>query len=196
MNRTVRIIERREIFHRYVFQIDEVRLQFERFDGSMSEPITRLVLNRGDSVAILLHDPKNQTILLCEQFRAPTYERGTGWLLELPAGILEPGESEEDCARRETVEETGYSLRSLDRIACVYLSPGGSSERIHIFHSEVATTDRIDKGGGVISESEDIRLVSLPQEEAIARARDGQIIDAKTLIALQWLDLANQRKQH
>ena len=67
----------------------------------MSENVTRLILDRGDSVAILIHDTHDQLILLCEQFRAPTYDRGPGWLLELPAGIVEPGESEEECARRE-----------------------------------------------------------------------------------------------
>jgi ADP-ribose pyrophosphatase len=189
MGRTVRILQRREVFHRFVFRIEEVILQHERFDGSMSDDITRLVLDRGDSVAILLYDTENQLILLCEQFRFPTYDKGPGWMLELPAGILESGEDEEECARREAFEETGYSLGAVERIACVYLSPGGSSERVHIFYSPVSLADRVGGGEGLAAEMEDIKLVGVPREEAFAKMRDGKVLDAKTVIALQWLEL-------
>jgi nudix-type nucleoside diphosphatase (YffH/AdpP family) len=187
MDRRVQILDRQEIFHHF-FRIDEVRLQYERFDGSMSDPVSRLIFDRGDSVAVLPHDPVKRSVLLCEQFRAPTYERGPGWLLEIPAGIVEPGERAEDCARRETEEEIGYSVGTLQWIATVYLSPGGSSERVHIFHAEVSMRDDTRTTGGVVSEGEDIRIISLPVDEAIAQARGGQILDAKTLIALQWLE--------
>jgi len=188
MNRTVEILQRREVFKKF-FRIEEVTLRHELFNGSMSAEMTRLILDRGNSVAMLLYDPENQTVLLCEQFRLPTYEQGPGWLLELPAGTLERGENAEECARREAMEETGYAVKSLRRIACVYLSPGGSSEKIYIFYGEVSTTDRLGKGGGVLAEDEDIRLISMPMAEAFAKARDGQIQDAKTLIGLQWLEL-------
>jgi nudix-type nucleoside diphosphatase (YffH/AdpP family) len=189
MGKIVRILQRREVFHRFVFRIEELTLEYERFDGSMSGTLTRLILDRGDSVAILLHDTDNELILLCEQFRAPTYEGGLGWLVELPAGILETGENAEESARRETLEETGYTVRALEPIASVYLSPGGSSERVHIFHAEVSLADRTAAAGGLAAEQEDIRLISLPRDEAFAKAREGQIFDAKTLIALQWLEL-------
>jgi len=189
MTGTVRIIERHEVFKRF-FRIEEVTLQHELYNGSMGKEITRLILDRGDSVAMLLCDRENQLVLLCEQFRLPTYDKGPGWLIELPAGTLEKGEDAEDCARRETIEETGYTVRSLRRIACVYLSPGGSSERIHIFYGEVSTADRIGAGGGVVAEGEDIRLISMPVAEAIAKAGNGEIHDAKTLIGLQWLELS------
>src|SRR5438876_896918 len=87
MDRRVRILDRQEVFHRF-FRIDEVRLQYERFDGSMSAPVSRLIFQRGDSVAVLPHDPVKRSVLLCEQFRIPTYEHGLGWLLEIPAGIV------------------------------------------------------------------------------------------------------------
>ena len=188
MDRLVHILERHEIFNKF-FRIDEVKLQHRRFDGSMSAPISRLVLDRGDSVAILPHDPARNLVLLCEQFRVPTYDKGPGWLLEIPAGMLDDGEEPETRARRETLEEIGYAIGALDRIGCVYLSPGGFSERIHIFHAAVSISDRASAGGGLAEEGEDIRVVTLTTGEAFAMARRGEIADAKTLIALQWLEL-------
>jgi ADP-ribose pyrophosphatase len=194
MDKLVEIIERHEIFRKF-FRIDEVKLQHRRFDGTMTAPITRLVLNRGDSVAILPHDPARNLVMLCEQFRMPTYDKGPGWLLEIPAGVLEDGEVPEDCARRETLEEIGYAVRELDRIGCVYLSPGGSSERIYIYSAAVSMNDRESAGGGLIDEGEDIRLVTLSTGEAFAKVRSGEIADAKTLIALQWLEAEGLRQR-
>jgi ADP-ribose pyrophosphatase len=193
MRRDVHVLQNREVFNRFVFRIEELTLRHERFDGSMSDDIVRLVLNRGDSVALLLTDVENSYVLLCEQFRAPTCEKGPGWLLELPAGMLEKGEDAAECARRETMEEIGYSVRDLNRIACVYLSPGGSSERIHIFHADVTAKDAVAEGGGLKEEGEDIRLVRMPVADALAKARNGEIQDAKTLIGLQWLELARHK---
>ena len=189
MKKIINIIQRQQIFHRFVFRIDELKLQHERYDGTMSAEITRLVLDRGDSVAMLLHDPEKDCILFCEQFRAPTLDKDSGWLVEVPAGVLESGEDPAECARRETVEETGYAPRLLRRIACVYLSPGASSERIHLFYAEVSLADQIGAGGGLPEEGEDIRLIQLPVVEALAKATAGEIQDAKTLIAIQWFGL-------
>ena len=172
-----------------MFRIDELKLQHERYDGTMSREITRLIFERGDSVAMLLHDSEKESILLCEQFRAPTLEKDSGWLVELPAGVLEAGEDPAECANRETMEETGFAPKSLRRIACFYLSPGGSSERIHLYYVEVSLADQIGAGGGLAAEGEDIRLIQLPVKEAFAQAAAGEIHDAKTLIAIQWLEL-------
>jgi nudix-type nucleoside diphosphatase (YffH/AdpP family) len=194
MDRRVEILHRTKVFHRFVFRIDEVELRHERFDGTMGPPITRLVLERGDSVAVLPHDPVNRVVLLCEQFRLPTVAHGSGWLLEIPAGILETGEDADTCARREMLEETGYSVTALTPIATVYLSPGGSSERIHIFHGEIALRADAADTGGIEGEGEDIRIVRLPVDEAIAKVRAGEMLDAKTVVAFQWLELTLARK--
>jgi ADP-ribose pyrophosphatase len=196
MARVVRILKREPVFNRFLFRIEEVKLQHEQFSGSMSSEVTRLVLNRGDSVALLMHDTEGDVVLLCEQFRMPTFDKGPGWLLELPAGIVEKGEDEQECARREAMEEVGYVLGTLNRIACVYPSPGGSSERIYIFHALVSSNHAVERGGGLSEEGEDIRLVRMPTTEAISRARRGEFQDAKTLIALQWLALATKSGNH
>ena len=188
MARIVQIIQRREVFQRFIFRIEEAALRHEKYDGALSEEITRLVLQRGDAVAMLLFDPALRVVLLCEQFRFPAYDKGPGWLLELPAGILEPNEEAESCARREIMEETGYEAKALQLITRVYMSPGGSSERIYIFYGEVDLNRQTGSGGGLAHENEDIKNVLMPLSEAIAMAHDGRLEDAKTVIAILWLE--------
>lgn len=190
MSLRIEICKRKIIFERAFFRIEEMRLRHERFDGSMGAPITRLVLERGDSVAVLPHDPAAGMVLLCEQFRAPTVGRGPGWMSEIPAGILEQDEAIEACARRETQEEIGHAVEALTHIATVYLSPGGSSERVHIFYGRIVLSPDAPDTAGVVKEGEDIRILRIPVDTALARLRAGEIQDAKTTIALQWLELA------
>ena len=185
----IEILQRKEVFRRFVFRLDELVLRHELRNGGMSEPLTRIVFERGDSVALLLRDTAEEAVLLCEQFRVGSCEKGPGWLIELPAGVLESGEDPEECARREAAEETGYRVGALRHIGLFYLSPGGSSERIHVFFGDVTAEDRIGDGGGLEEEGEDIRIIRVPIAEALAKARDGAILDAKTMIALQWLEI-------
>lgn len=188
MTRRVKILQRETIFSSFIFQIEELELCHEKFDGAMGSPVKRLVLDRGDAAAILLHDQDNEIVLLCEQFRAPTIKYGSGWLVELPAGMIDEGETAEACVRRETWEETGQVVESLNRIATVYPSPGGSSERIHIFYGNVSLRQDLPDTAGIASEGEDIRIILTPVKEAFACLRAGEIKDAKTMIALQWLE--------
>lgn len=187
MHREVHILSHHEVFRKAIFRIEEYQLQHTCFDGSLSRPLTRMVLDRGDSVAALVHDLATDEIVLAEQFRLPTHERGPGWLVELPAGMVEAGEEPEACMRREVEEEVGFSIDQVQPISTVYLSPGGSSERVHVFYATLG--QRVSEGGGVKSEGEDIRLVRTPAREAIRSALAGEIQDAKTLIAIQWLAL-------
>ncbi|MDD9721796.1 NUDIX domain-containing protein [Sulfitobacter sp. PR48] len=193
MERRIEISQRKTVFQRFIFRIDELQLRHELYNGSMGAQITRLVLERGDSVCVLPHDPVARVVLLCEQFRAPTAANGPGWLAEIPAGVLEEGESSEDCARRETLEETGHEIDALTRIATVYPSPGGSSERIHVFYGQIALRLDAPDTAGVANEGEDIRIFRVPAEDALRRLHAGEIQDAKTVIALQWLELAMLR---
>ena len=88
------------------------------------------------------------------------------------------------------IEETGYSVDALDPIATVYLSPGGSSERIHIFRGGIALRADAADTAGIESEGEDIRIIRMPVDEAIAKVRAGELLD---VVALQWLELALAR---
>ena len=187
MNRHVEILQRKTVFHRFIFKIDEIALRHPKFDGSMSDPIKRLSFERGMSAAVLLHDPDADRLLFCEQFRAPTITHGDGWVIELPAGVVDAGEDPEATARRETVEETGQQAAQLTKIASVYPSPGGSSELIHIFYGEVSLRLDLPETAGLASEGEDIRILHIPTGEAFSKLSEGGIEDAKTMIAVQWL---------
>ena len=192
MKKRVDIVSETEIFKKLIFRIVEGRFRFQRYDGNMSDEIVRLNLDRGDSVAAVLHDTTDDTIVLTEQYRYPTHGKGPGWMLELPAGVLDADEKPEQSVRREIVEEVGYEVSSMEPICTFYVSPGGTSERILLFYARVTPSARISAGGGVASEGEDIRTVHIPVAEALARVRDGDIVDAKTIIGLQWLELESR----
>lgn len=170
------------------FKIDKATLQYEKFNGDMSEEITRLNFNRGDSVAVLLYDEKESSVILVKQFRYPAYVNdGPGWILEVVAGAMEEGRDAVSVARTELLEEAGYKVGDLEFISRFYVSPGGTSERIHLYLG--LAHRKIGSGGGLINEHEDIQVVEIPLDEAMKMMETGEICDAKTMIALQWLKL-------
>lgn len=184
--RTVIVHAARRVFDGF-FKIDEAEVSFERYDGTMSPPVKRLCLDRGDSVAVLVYNRDSAKAVFVEQFKYPAYTRGSGWLMETVAGMVEPGEPPETAARREVLEEIGYEIRSLEPIASFYVTPGGSSERIILFYAEVTDGNKTGEGGGLASEDEDIRTIELSLAELDDLCRSGGIHDAKTLVAIQWL---------
>ena len=103
------------------------------------------------------------------------------------AGVLGPVENLRAAVRREILEETGYTTEKLDPISSFYLSPGGSSERIPLFYAEAGIRAFGKSGGGLEEEGEDIEVVEIPLEKAWGMLEEGRIVDAKTIIALQWL---------
>jgi nudix-type nucleoside diphosphatase (YffH/AdpP family) len=183
----VEILERRRLLDHKIFKVDAARLSFERYDGTMSEPVERLVFERGDSVAALVRLRDDDRLLFTEQFRFPTVEKGPGWVTEVFAGSIEPGEAPDATLRRELEEELGYRAEHVEPIATFYVSPGGSSERIWLYYVETSGAARVSAGGGLASEHEDIRVVSFSMEEARAALDQQRFADAKTIVALQWL---------
>lgn len=140
---------------------------------------------RGDAVAVLLYDPKRDEILLIEQFRiGPAIRQDKAWLIEVVAGMLHPGEDPIECARRECLEEAGYAPQSLKSLGSYYVSPGGTSERLFLFMSEVDASQPVGKGGGLDSEHEDIRVFWVKREEALAMVHDGRINSSGPMLAL------------
>jgi ADP-ribose pyrophosphatase len=185
-DRRVEIQARRRIFDDF-FAIDEAILRYERFDGTMSEPVRRLCLDRGDSVAAIVLNRDRNTVLLVDQFKFPTYKHGRGWVLETVAGMIDGDEEPEAAMRREVREEIGYELTHVERIATFYVSPGGTSERVVLFYGEVEEASRYGPGGGVAAEGEDIAIREFSLDELWTALDSGQLEDAKTIVGAMWL---------
>lgn len=186
--RRVEVTSRRRLLDDFL-KIDEALVRNEQTDGTLSEPVRHLSLERGDAAAALLRRTDTQRLVLVRQFRYPTYEKGPGWLLELVAGMISGAEEPASAMQREILEETGYQARELVSIGTYYLSPGGSSERVFLYYAEVEDADRKHAGGGMAAEHEDIEVVELEPEVAVGALAAGQIQDAKTALAIQWLQL-------
>jgi ADP-ribose pyrophosphatase len=183
--RRVEIERKRRVFDDF-FNVEEAFVRYEKFDGQMSDRVRRLNFERGDAAAVIIFNRETQKIILVQQFRFPTYEKGDGWLIEVVAGIVGKDEKPEEAMRREVLEETGYRVSELTHISTFYLSPGGSSERIFLYYAEVMNSDKVAGGGGVESEHEDIRILEYSLPEIWQAWQNGEIKDAKTTIALMW----------
>lgn len=198
------IEEEREAWKGGPFRVNVSRLRYERFNGALSETVTRINFERGDSVAVLLTDRESDVVYLVKQFRYPVYaglakkpgfRSSDAWTLEIVAGVIEEGESDIAIARKELREEAGFSLSSdLEHLISVYPSPGGSSEVIHVYLGYVTRDERVARGGGIESEGEDIEVAEMPLTEAMEMISSGRIRDAKTVIALQHLALLRAKQ--
>jgi nudix-type nucleoside diphosphatase (YffH/AdpP family) len=150
----------------------------------------REAYDRGNGATILLVDWTRRTVLLTRQFRMPAYVNAhpDGMLIEAPAGLLDDDDAEA-AIRREVEEETGYRVGAVSRLFDLFMSPGSVTERVTFFVAEYGPTDRVDSGGGVPHEGEDIEVLELGIDDAWARVADGRIADGKTVILLQWARL-------
>ena len=193
-DRMVLVQRKRRVFDSF-FKIDEYTVTHSRMSGAgVIENVTRQVFERGDSAAALLHNVDDDTVILTEQFRMPTYEKGAGpdrgWVIETIAGAMEDGETAEACIRREIMEEVGYQVGPLEPISRFFVSPGGTSERIWLYYAQVSAADFIDpSASGLAEQKEDVKRIRMPRQEFLVGVRDGRFEDAKTVIAGMWLAL-------
>ena len=186
------VLEREAAFEGY-FRIDRYRLRHEQFAGGMGPPLTREVLERGQVAAVLPVDAAARRVVLIEQFRPGALAVGwTPWLLECVAGIIESGETADTVVCREAEEEAGCTIRELLPVARFLTSPGASSESVSLFLGRV---DAAGAGGihGLAHEGEDIRVTTLGFQDAYTLNAQGRVVNAKTIIALQWLELNESR---
>jgi nudix-type nucleoside diphosphatase (YffH/AdpP family) len=150
----------------------------------------RETYDRGNGATMLLHDVGRRTVLLTRQFRYPVYVNGhpDGLLVEAAAGLLDDDDPEV-AVRREVEEELGVSVGEVEHVFDVFMSPGSVTERLHFFAAPYRPVDRTAAGGGLEEEGEDIEVIELPFDEALAMVDDGRIADAKTIMLLQWAAL-------
>jgi nudix-type nucleoside diphosphatase (YffH/AdpP family) len=176
------------------FKIEEIVFVHERYDGNMSGEERRLVFERGDAVAVLLFDATARSVVLVEQFRLPALvgrrrqnpATTNGQIVELVAGMINEGETAEQAALREVVEETGYRLSSLTPIGNFFSSPGGSSERVFLYFAPINETQPEPRASGIAGE-EDIKVLRIGIGDLFDRLTQGAIDDSKLAIAAYWL---------
>jgi nudix-type nucleoside diphosphatase (YffH/AdpP family) len=162
--------------------------EWRRNDGKW-QTMTRDVFDRGDAAAILPYNLNRRTVVLTRQFRLPTYVNGyDDLLIEAVAGLLDNA-APEDRIRAEAEEEIGYRLHHVHKLFEAFMSPGAVTEKIHFFVAAYEPEMRVGSGGGLAGEGEDIEVLELPFQEALAMVDDGRIADAKTIILLQYAAL-------
>lgn len=173
--------------------MQQYRLRHRLFAGGWSGSIKRELLVRGSATCVLPYDPVADQVVLCEQFRigALLHERSP-WLLELVAGINEPGETAESVALREAEEEAGLELLELEKICDYLTSPGGSSESVELWCGRINIPETTGVFG-LAEEGEDIHTRIMSRQQAYDAIASGRIYNAATIMALQWLQLNHQR---
>ena len=180
------------------FSIKQYAVQHRQFSGGQSRVLIRECFERGHAVGVLAYDPWRDNIVFLEQFRIGAYvnimtgnaavDHDSPWLLEIIAGIVEPGETQEEVAYREALEEAGCSILAMEAIGDFYSSPGGSSETIQLYCACV-NSDGIGGIHGLEEEGEDIRVIVVPYNEAVQWLKEGRLNNSSTMISMQWLML-------
>ncbi|WP_250255749.1 GDP-mannose pyrophosphatase NudK [Chryseobacterium sp. Marseille-Q3244] len=169
------------------YTLNKVTFTVRKKDGT-TETQSREAYDRGNGAVILLYNKISHTIILTRQFRLPTYINGnaSGMLIEACAGLLD-NDNPEDCIKRETEEETGYKISKVEKVFEAYMSPGSVTEILHFFIAEYSNEMKINDGGGLEEEGENIEVLELSFDEALTMIDTGEIKDAKTMMLLQHL---------
>lgn len=167
------------------YLLNKVTFDYEMKDGKIESHI-REVYDRGNGAAILLYNTSKKTVILTRQFRLPTYLNGnkSGMMIEVCAGLLDQDHPEQAIIR-ETEEETGYRLQKVEKVIETYMSPGSVTEILYLFVGEYDETMKVNDGGGLDAEQENIEVLEYTFDEAYAMIESGEITDAKTILLLQ-----------
>jgi len=170
------------------FKVKAVTFEWRRSDGEWQTQ-RREIVDRGNGAALLPYNLARRTVVLVRQFRYQAYVNGCDDLLiEAAAGMLD-NESPEVRIRAEAEEETGYRLHDVRKIFEAFMSPGAMTEKLYFFVGEYEPEMKTGSGGGLREEGEDIEVLELSIDEALAMIRDGRIADAKTIMLLQYAAL-------
>jgi GDP-mannose pyrophosphatase NudK len=171
------------------YVLKKITYQYQKKDGTLQIQ-SREAYDRGNGAAILLYNKAQQTVILTRQFRIPTFVNGnaSGMMIEVCAGLLDK-DNAEDCIKRETQEETGYKVSEVKKVFEAYMSPGSVTEILHFFIAEYSKEMKIDEGGGVDSEEENIEVLEYHIDTALKMIETGKIKDGKTIMLLQHVRL-------
>jgi ADP-ribose pyrophosphatase len=184
----VRLLESETVYDGH-YKLSKLTLQHRCFGGGWSEPLVRELFQRGDAVGVLPYDPVTDSVVLIEQFRPGAIRADQSpWMLELIAGVVEPGESDSEVAHREAMEEAGCELSELRPIATVLPSAGACDEQVRLFCGRVRSAS-IGGIHGLQHEGEDILVHAVSRADTRQMLAADRVPNGHTLIALQWLQI-------
>jgi ADP-ribose pyrophosphatase len=192
MDKKFQILEK-ELAYQGFFRMEKLQLKHTLYAGGWSQAISREFFYRSACVAVLLYDPGADSVVLIEQFRVGASQQpDRAWLVEIVAGAIEPGETAQQVAYRESFEEAGCEIKELMVINEFYTTPGCSAEKITLFCGKV---DSRTAGGiyGLAEEDEDILVKTASFDDAYQMINDGTIESAISIIAIQWLALNREK---
>lgn len=170
------------------YTLKKYTFDFQRRDGEWQRQ-NREVYDRGNGATILLYNRQQRTVVLTRQFRFPTYVNGYhGFLIETAAGLLDNLDPESRI-KAEAEEETGYRITNVQKVFEAFMSPGSVTEKLFFFIAEYHAHDRASCGGGIKAEGEDIQVLEMPLDQALAAIDDGLIADGKTIMLLHYIAL-------
>lgn len=182
-------ISKTEILSDNWYVLNKVTYDYQKENGEW-ETHQREAYDRGNGATILLYNQDKATVILTKQFRLPTYINGNddGMLIEACAGLLDQ-DNPEDCIRKETEEETGYKISKVKKVYEAYMSPGSVTEILYFFIAEYDDHMKVNDGGGLDEEQENIEVLELQFAEALKMMETGEIKDAKTIMLLQYAQI-------
>lgn len=189
-NSNVKILST-EILSNNWYTLKKVTYEYLKKDGTWQTQ-NREAYDRGNGAAILLYNTTLKTVILIRQFRMPTFINGndSGMLIEACAGLLDR-DNAEDCIKRETEEETGYKINHVKKIFEAYMSPGSVTEMLYFFIAEYSHDMKVNDGGGIAHEQEEMDVLEIPIDDALQMIETGEINDGKTIMLLQYIRLKN-----
>ena len=183
----VRIINA-EILSDNWYTLKKYTFELQRQSGEWQQQ-HREVYDRGNGATILLYNRQRRTVILTRQFRFPVYVNGhSGMLIEAAAGLLDNMDPESRI-KAEAEEETGFSVSHVEKVFEAYMSPGSVTEKLYFYIAEYQANDRISAGGGIEAEGEDIEVLEMTLDEALAAIESGLIVDGKTIMLLYQVAL-------
>jgi GDP-mannose pyrophosphatase NudK len=191
MKNPIITIQKTELLSDNWYLLNKVTYDYQKEDNT-EETHIREVYDRGNGAAILLYNSTQKTVILTRQFRLPSYLNGntSGMMIEVCAGLLDKDHPEQ-CIIRETEEETGYRISTVHKVMETFMSPGAVTEILYLFVGEYDASMKVNEGGGLDAEQENIEVLEYTFDEAFAMIQSGEIKDAKTVMLLQYAKINN-----
>ncbi|WP_299681852.1 NUDIX domain-containing protein [uncultured Tenacibaculum sp.] len=169
----------------------KVNFDFLFKDGKWKN-LSRETYDRGSGTCILLYNKEKGTVILTKQFCMAVYNENSseeGMSIEVCAGSIDDNENPDDCVIREVKEEVGYEIKEVKRVFETYISPGATTEKSYMYVAEYTEDMKVDSGGGVEEEGEEIEVLELSFSKVLLMIENKEIKDARSIMLLLYAQL-------